>query len=372
MRQISFLQVDRQFKSIKNEVMSAIADVIERGQFILGKEVEEFEKEVADYLKVNYAVSVANGTDALVLALRALDIGSGDEVITTPFTFFATAEAISRVGATPIFIDIDEETLNLDPSLIEKHITSKTKAILPVHLFGQSCNLKKISTIAKKHNLFIIEDACQAFGASYEDKKIGTIGDIGCFSFFPTKNFSTIGDGGLVVSNNPTIAQKIKKLRHHGSTKKYFHDEVGYNSRLDELHAAILRICLKKIDSWNNRRIELAHYYENHLKGLNTIKLPLPKATVKSHVYHLYCVECYNRNELMQYLDTCGIASGIYYPLPLHLQEVYRGLGYKKGDLPIAESKADRVLAIPLHPFLSNEEQLYIVKALQKFKEGES
>ncbi|MDV2685095.1 DegT/DnrJ/EryC1/StrS family aminotransferase [Alkalihalophilus lindianensis] len=365
---ISLIHVDRQFQSIKREVLASIENVLNSGQYILGKEVEQFELEVGQYLNTAYSVSVANGTDALVLSLKALGIGKGDEVITTPFTFFATAEAISRIGAKPVFVDIDQDSLNIDASYIEAAITSRTKAILPVHLFGLSCDINKVCQVAKKHNLFVVEDACQAFGATNHELKLGTVGDIGCYSFFPTKNLSSIGDGGLVVTNNEEIARKIKKLRHHGSTRKYYHDEIGYNSRLDEIHAAILRICLKKIDLWNSVRIKRAKKYQS-LDGINGMKTPKIPASNGSHIYHLYCIEHDHRDDLMDYLKQHNIASGIYYPIPLHLQEVYKNLGYKKGDFPVSEQKADVLLALPMHPFLSDEEQDRVIKVLQAYKE---
>ncbi|WP_413379722.1 DegT/DnrJ/EryC1/StrS family aminotransferase [Alkalihalobacillus sp. 1P02AB] len=363
---IAINQLDRQFQSLKKEFLSAMERVIDSGHFIVGHEVKRFEEEVCHYLDIEYAVSVGNGTDALILALHALNIGEGDEVITTPFTFFATAEAISRVGAIPVFVDIDPTTYNLNVNLIEEKVTSKTKAIIPVHLFGQGCEMKKIQEIAKEYQLFIIEDACQAFGIELGDKKLGTIGDIGCFSFFPTKNLSTIGDGGLVVTKNKKIAERIKKLRHHGSEKKYHHSEVGYNSRLDEIHAAFLRICLGKIDEWNQRRNVLAQRYQC-LKELKGVKIP-NGVTNLSHGYHLYCIEHSKRNELKEFLDDKGIGCGIYYPVPLHLQSVYRILGYHVGDFPRAEEAAKVILAIPLHPFMTDNEQDEVIRVLQEFK----
>ncbi len=350
---------------MKAEIISCVAEIINSGQYVLGEQGRLFEKEVCQYLNSPYTINVANGTDALVLALRSLDIGVGDEVITTPFTFFATAEAISRVKAIPVFVDIDPVSYNMDPKLIEAKITNRTKAIIPVHLFGKSCHMEQISKIAKAHNLYVIEDACQAFGGEYNGEKLGAIGDVGCFSFFPTKNLSTFGDGGLVVTKHKKVADRIKRLRHHGSEKKYFHEEVGYNSRLDEVHAAVLRLSLQKIDQWNETRIKKAGTYST-LADLEGYTLPqLVKG--KEHVYHLYCLEHNRRDDLIQYLNDQGIASGVYYPLPLHLQNVYKKLGYQHGDFPVAELKSKRLLALPMHPFLKEEEQQYIIEQLRTF-----
>ncbi|WP_238650430.1 DegT/DnrJ/EryC1/StrS family aminotransferase [Paenibacillus piscarius] len=358
---VSLIQIDRQFQSMKSEILSAVEAVLDRGQFILGEEVRQFEQETAAYLQVPYAVSVGNGTDALVMALTALDIGAGDEVITTPFTFFATAEAISRVGATPVFADIDPQTYNLDPASVEARITPRTKAILPVHIFGQSCDMQQFTAMAEQYGLELVEDACQAFGAEEKGVKLGTIGRIGCYSFFPTKNLSTIGDGGMLVTKDGELAKRLRKLRHHGSVKKYYHDEIGFNSRLDEIHAAVLRSGLKHIDGWNGVRRALAHVYDS-LNGKSGLSTPVNRHQGNSHIYHLYCVEHEQRDDFMAYLRTNNIASGSYYPLPLHLQQVYRQLGYKPGDLPVAERKSERLLALPLHPFLSAEEQQEVIE----------
>lgn len=362
---ISLAQVNHQFQFLKDDILQAVARVIDRGQFILGTEVSSFEEEVCHYLKSKHAVSVANGTDALILALRALDIGYGDEVITTPLTFFATAEAISSVGATPVFVDIDPYTYNLDPHKIEEKITNKTRAILPVHLYGQMCDVPFINEIAKAHRLFVIEDACQAFGAAWKGKKSGTIGDIGCFSFFPTKNLSTIGDGGLIVTQSEDIARRVKQLRHHGTKVKNYHDEIGYNSRLDEIHAAILRVCLPYIDEWTNKRVAHAHRY-SVLEGTNNIRTPYVTSE-ESHCFHLYCIEHPHRDHIHTHLKTQEIASGVYYPLPLHLQKVYQHLGYTQGDFPVCEEKILRLLALPMHPYLSIEDQKRVIETLKSY-----
>ncbi|MFK3937254.1 DegT/DnrJ/EryC1/StrS family aminotransferase [Alkalihalobacillus sp. NPDC078783] len=360
---IPLIDLDRQFQMIKDEALLAMARVYNSGQYILGKEGLAFEEEVKQYLTTPFAIGVGNGTDALVLALDALGIGVGDEVITTPFTFFATAEAISRVGATPIFVDIETDTYNIDPKKIEKALTDKTKAIMPVHLFGYPADMDAIMNIANKHQLYVIEDACQAFGSSYKGKKAGTIGDVGCFSFFPTKNLGTMGDGGLVVTKHAHVNERIRMLRHHGSTKKYFHKEIGYNSRLDELQAAFLRISLRKIDELNQNRQTIAANYKKHLSSLKGLLVPREVATIE-HIYHLYCIEVDERDLLSQGLTKAGIANGVYYPLPLHLQEVYQSLGYKAGSFPVAEAKSKQLLAIPMHPFVTNDEQKKIVETI--------
>jgi len=364
-RMINLVDLRRQFQSVKNEILLGIEDVIESGQYVLGQKVKELEQKIAKRLDVTEAIAVANGTDALILTLEAFGITKGDEVITTPFTFFASAEAISRVGAVPVFADIDPATYNIDPNEIEKRITSSTKAIIPVHLFGQPADMDKINQIAKKHGLYVIEDACQAFGASYKNKEVGSLGDAACFSFFPTKNLGTMGDGGIITTSNTEIADKIRKLRTHGTTKKYYHDRIGYNSRLDELHAAILLVNLKKIDEWNEQRRKIASRYHQYLDNLSHIKLPF-EADDRTHIYHLFCIESDRREEIMKELRNSQIQTGIYYPLCLHLQEVYSYLNYKKGDFHIAESISERLFAIPMHPFLKESEQDQIISILRQ------
>lgn len=349
---------------MKDQAMQAINRVYDSGHYILGKEGSLFEDEVKAYLNTPYAIGVGNGTDALVLALHALDIGPGDEVITTPFTFFATAESISRVGATPVFVDIEPKTFNLDPANIKQAMTKRTKAIMPVHLFGHPAQMDEILEIANENNLYVIEDACQAFGATYKGKKAGTFGDVACFSFYPTKNLGTLGDGGLVVTKHKHVSDRIRLLRHHGSTKKYYHKEIGYNSRLDELQAALLRISLTHIDDFNRRRKDFAAIYNKELRHLQGVKVPA-KQTDAEHIYHLYSLELKERHVLQAKFQQEGVACGVYYPEPLHLQEVYQHMGHKEGDFPIAEAKSRSLLAIPMHPFLTSEEQQTIIHAVQ-------
>ncbi|MDY0410354.1 DegT/DnrJ/EryC1/StrS family aminotransferase [Virgibacillus soli] len=355
----------RQFQQLENEILAKMKEVLQSGSYILGSYVTEVEKKIAKKIGVSEAIGVANGTDALVLTLEALGIGKGDEVITTPFTFFATAEAIANVGAKPVFSDIDE-TCNLDPLRIAEKITPRTKAIMPVHLFGQPANMMEINRLAKKYNLFVIEDACQAFGASYHDKKVGSLGDAACFSFFPTKNLSVMGDGGMVTTSNKKLAAKIRSLRAHGSTKKYYHDTIGYNSRLDEIHAVTLLTCLQHIDNWNEERRRLARRYNEKLRHLSYIKLP-QIADSGDHVYHLFSIQVKHRAQLMEFMRKQSIQTGIYYPQPLHLQKVFHHLDYKTGDFPVAEKMSERLLAIPIYPHMTKAEQDHVITSLEKF-----
>ena len=362
---INLVNLKRQFQSVKEEIFQGINDVIDNGDYILGAKVSELEEKIAKKIGVQEAIAVANGTEALILILEAYGIGKGDEVITTPFTFFATAEAISRVGATPVFTDVDPLTFNLNPLEMEKKVTSATKAIIPVHLFGLPADMDEINAIAKKHKLLVIEDACQAFGATYKDQWVGSLGNAACFSFFPTKNLGTLGDGGVITTSDSNLAHKIRKLRIHGSAKKYYHDRIGYNSRLDEIHAAILLVNLTKIDDWNEERRRIAGRYRQFLKAVPHIQPP-SELSDRTHIYHLYCIESDHRKEIMEAFSKEKIQAGIYYPLCLHLQEVYRPLNYKKGDFPIAESLSERLLAIPMHPFLLESEQDKIIAILSE------
>ncbi len=363
---ISLVALKRQFESIKAEILAAVEQVIESGHYISGPKVTELEEKIAKKLGVRHVITVANGTDALIIAQRALGIGPGDEVITTPFTFFASAESVSNVGATPVFVDIDRQSYNIDVRKIEEKITPATKAIIPVHLFGQSAEMDELQAIARKHNLLVIEDACQAFGAMYKGRMVGSLGDVACFSFFPTKNFSTLGDGGMIATSNDEIAALCRKLRHHGGSKKYYHDLIGYNSRLDELHAAILLIVLEKIDEWNEQRRQAANYYREKLTHLPFLRIA-PETQERTHTYHLFCLEAANRAALMQRFNDCHIQTGVYYPCPLHLQNAYQHLGYKLGDFPVAEEMANSLFAIPMSPFLRREEQDQVIETLLGF-----
>lgn len=344
------------------EYMDAIAGVLRSGQFILGPNVEAFEREVAVYLGVKHAIGVNSGTDALVIALRALGIGPGDEVITTPFTFFATAEAISMVGATPVFVDIDPRTFNIDPTLIEPAITERTKAIVPVHLYGQAADMDPILALARRYHLIVIEDTAQAFGGEYKGRKLGTLGDAGAFSFFPSKNLGGFGDGGLIATNDDDVARLTRMLRAHGSREKYRNEMLGYNSRLDELQAAILRVKLTHVDAWNEERRRRAHLYTELLADSDVLVTP-HEAEYGVHVYHQYTLRVPNgkRDQVQARLRERGIATAIYYPIPLHRLPPYVGQGLA---LPAAERAAREVLSLPLWPRIDPETQRDIARVL--------
>lgn len=366
--QVPFLDLNRSSREARTEIDEAIKRVLDTGEFILGKQVGEFEKELAVYCRVKHAIGVASGSDALFLSLKALDIGQGDEVITTPFTFFATAGAISRTGAKPVFVDICED-YNINPEKIEQAITEKTKAIIPVHLYGLACKMDEIMEIARKHNIAVVEDAAQAFGTEYKGKKVCSIGDTGCVSFFPTKNLGGAGDGGAVLTNNDELAEKIRILRVHGSKPKYFHKIIGINSRLDALQAAVLRAKFPFLDKWNKQRNEAAEFYNSHLRNTEGISCP---AHAEGRTYHIYTIRTKNRESrdaLKEYLAKAGIGTGIYYPLPMHLQECYLKFGYKQGDFPETERASEEVLSIPLFPSITKEEQEYVCSKISEFKE---
>ena len=361
---IPILDLTAQYNSIKSEIDEAIARVVDSQHFVLGPEVEAFESEVAAYCGTKYAVGVASGTDALILALKALGIGPGDEVITTPFTFFATAEAVSIVGAKPVFVDIDPKTYCIDPDLIEDKITKNTKAIIPVHLFGQCADMDRIMEIARINNLKVIEDTAQAMGAVYKGSQAGSVGDVGCLSFFPSKNLGGFGDGGMIITNNKDTADKIKMLRVHGSTVRYIHSAIGTNSRLDALQAAILRVKLRHLDKWLDDRRKAAKYYDDNLKDAAAIVTPYAPQYNK-HTYHLYVLRVKPSPEkLAKCLNDAGIEARTYYPVSLHLQECYKDLGYKKGDLKESESASPQTLAIPIYPELDTERLNFIVKTI--------
>jgi dTDP-4-amino-4,6-dideoxygalactose transaminase len=351
---IPMVDLKRQYNALKTEIDAAVSDVLEKTQFILGPNVTKLEEEVAAYHCLPYAAGVANGTDALLLALRACGIKSGDEVITTPFTFIATAEVVAQLGATPVFVDIRPDTFNIDPNLIEEKITPQTKAIIPVHLFGHPADMEPIMQIAAKHKLKVIEDCAQSFGAKYKNQRTGTIGDVGCFSFFPSKNLGCYGDGGMVITKDETIARRVKMLRNHGSEVRYHHSEVGCNSRLDEIQAAILRVKLKYIDQFNEARRNNASAYCAALGNKNII---LPTVAKDSeHVFHQFTIRVQNRDAIVQVLTEKGIASAVYYPVPLHQQEVFVKLYNDSTSLPVSETCAGEVLSLPMFPELSGEE----------------
>ena len=363
----------RQYRTIQSEADAAVLDILRSGLYIGGSVVQSFEKQFADYIGVSDCVACNSGTDALYLALRALGIGEGDEVITTPFTFIATAEAIVLAGATPVFVDIDLETFNIDVAQIAEAITEKTKAIIPVHLFGRSANMSNLMELAEAHNLFIVEDCAQATGAKWQGKAVGSIGHIGCFSFFPTKNLGGCGDGGAVTTHDPAIAASVRVFKEHGSKVRYYHDEVGINSRLDAIQAAILTIKLPHLDQWNQQRQDIAEHYHQLLEPIPGIILP-KNAPDDQHVWNQFTLCLPDeimgdkplRDTIREKLQTLGIISMVYYPIPLHLQPVYQHLGYQKGQLPHSEKAARTVLSLPMFPDLTATEQEKIAYALKE------
>lgn len=360
-----------QYQTLKTEIDEALGAVLKRGDFILGLEVRELEKEIAKYLGVQYAIGVASGTDALTIALRSCGIGPGHEVITTPFTFIATAESIHQVGARPVFADIDPETLNIDPKEIEKKITKKTRAIIPVHLYGEPADMDGIQAVIRNKGIALIEDCAQAMGASYKRKKVGTFGRAGCFSFFPGKNLGCYGDGGLVVTDNEDIARTARVVRAHGSVSKYEHSTAGYNSRLDTIQAAVLLVKLKHLDQWNEKRREHARAYREGLAPRGCSFPALNENALSAMNYFTFLVHN-GRDEMREYLSGQGIATGIYYPISLHLQKVFDFLGYKKGDFPVAEEKQEKILSLPMYPELTDEQIKNIINIITHYKNKEN
>jgi dTDP-4-amino-4,6-dideoxygalactose transaminase len=364
----------RQYKLISEEIDNAVLEVVRSGRYIGGAVVRDFEQQLREYLGSSQCVGCNSGTDALYLALRALNIGAGDEVITTPFTFIASAETISLVGAKPVFVDIERDTFNLDLEALEAAITPQTKAIIPVHLFGQPVDMTRLLDIAQKQNLYVIEDCAQATGAKWGEQMVGSIGHIGCFSFFPTKNLGTCGDGGAVTTNDQAIAQTITVIKEHGSAQRYYHDLVGINSRLDSIQAAILQVKLRYLDRWNQQRREIAQRYHQLLSPISGIQLP-QEIRGGYHVWNQYTILVENKSDseittrdcVKEKLQEQGVISMIYYPIPLHLQKVYENLGYKKGAFPVTEKAADEVLSLPMFPDLSLEEQEQVAYALKDY-----
>jgi dTDP-4-amino-4,6-dideoxygalactose transaminase len=364
---IPFLDLNTQYQTIKDEIDEALRRVIKKTAFVLGEEVELFEAEFAVYCDAKYCVGVNSGTSALHLALLAHDIGKGDEVITVPNTFIATCEAISYTGARPVFVDIDPKTYNIDVTRIEKAITKNTKAIIPVHLYGQPADMAPILDIAKKHNLIVIEDACQAHGAEYKGNHVGAMGNAGAFSFYPGKNLGAYGEGGAVVTNDETIYKKVKMFRDHGQNKKYHHDVIGYNYRMDGFQGAVLRVKLRHLDSWIELRRKNARLYNQFFKGSDVI-IPFEPEYAKS-VYHLYVIRTRKRDELQNYLTDIGISTGLHYPIPIHLQNAYQFLGYTKGTFPVAEQYAGQILSLPMFPELQENDIQLIANSIKEFLE---
>jgi dTDP-4-amino-4,6-dideoxygalactose transaminase len=364
-----FLDLQAQFATIRSEVTSAVERVLATQQFILGPDVQQFEREIAERLDCRYAFGCASGSDALLLALMALGIGAGDEVITTPFTFVATAGSIARVGARPVFVDIDPDSYNLEPKHIKPAITARTKAIIPVHLFGRPASMEEIAAVATANGLAVIEDAAQAIGASYRGRFVGNIGDLGCFSFFPSKNLGAAGDGGMVTTNDPKLADRLKLLRLHGSRSKYQYEILGLNSRLDTLQAAVLQVKLRHLDEWTTARRRNAIRYR-HLFAQAELEslVRLPAETPGSqHVYNQFVIRTKQRDPLRDHLHRSGIPTEIYYPTPLHQQPAFRYLGYESGDFPHAESASRSVLALPIFPELTEAQQEAVVAAVSDF-----
>jgi dTDP-4-amino-4,6-dideoxygalactose transaminase len=362
---LHMVDVVGQYKKIKPEVDSVIHKILDSGQFVLGKEVGEFECQIAGYLGVKYAVGCASGTDALQVAMMALDIKPGDEVITTPFTFVATTETIALLGAKPVYVDINPKTFNIDPALIEAAITSRTKAIIPVHLYGQAAEMDPIMAIARKHGLKVIEDSAQGLGASYKGRKACTFGDISCISYFPSKNLGAFGDAGMVVTNDVALGEKMRMIIVHGSRVRYHHEILGVNSRLDTLQAAVLSVKLKYLEQWNVARRNAAQRYNELLRG-TPVTTPYVDPNC-DHIFHQYTIRAPRRNELAAFLKTKGIPHAIYYPIPLHLQKAFMTRGVGKGAFPITEKAADEVLSLPMHTELSDEQIAFIAGALKEF-----
>jgi len=368
---IPILDLTAQYLTLQSQLDAAVRQVLAAGQFIMGPNVAAFETEMAAYVGVPHAVGLNSGTDALVLALRALDIGPGDEVITSPFSFFATSEAIVANGARPVFADIDPQTLNVDPAAIEAAITPRTRAIVPVHLYGQPAAMLAVGEIARRHGLAVVEDCAQAIGAQIGGARVGSFGDIGCFSFFPTKNLGACGDGGMVVTRSAQLADRIRALRTHGGAKKYFHQEVGMNSRLDEMQAAILRVKFPHLNRWNQVRAAVAARYRSAFARARGIS-PTPEIADTTHVYHQFTVRVADRDRVRERLTAAGIQTMIYYPLPLHLQQAHRELGYEAGAFPAAEVAAGEVLSLPIFPELEARDQDKVIGEMLSLVEARS
>jgi dTDP-4-amino-4,6-dideoxygalactose transaminase len=360
---VPFVDLKVQYLAIKSEIDAAVLGVLESTQFVLGKEVAAFEELFGAYTATSHVMGVNTGTSALHLALLAAGIGRGDEVITTPFTFIATVSAIDYTGATPVFVDIDPATFTIDPAKIEAAITPRTKAILPVHLYGQPADMDPIMEIARRHGLAVIEDAAQAHGAEYKGRRVGSIGDLGCFSFYPGKNLGAYGEGGAVTTNNPELARTVRVLRDWGAERRYHHDLKGFNYRLEGVQGAVLRVKMKYIEGWTEARRAVAARYDAQLAG-SGIRTPAPAAD-RRHVYHIYAVRDAQRDTLQTYLHDHGVSTGIHYPIPVHLQRAFAELGHKEGDFPHSEAASREVLSIPMYPELPQDQQDLVIAALK-------
>ncbi|MGN7479748.1 DegT/DnrJ/EryC1/StrS family aminotransferase [Solibacillus silvestris] len=365
---IPMLDLAEQYASIKGEVLTELDKVMSSSQFILGSNVKKLEADVAAFSKVEHGIGVANGSDAIHIALEAVGVGAGDEVITTTFTFFATGGAIARANATPVFVDIDPVSYNIDPKLVEAAITDKTKAIIAVHLYGQMADMEALKEIAVKHKIVLIEDAAQAIGAEQNGKIVGELGTAATYSFFPTKNLGAYGDGGMIVTNDDTLAENARIIRVHGSKPKYYHHVLGYNSRLDELQAAVLNVKFPHLKQWTAQRREHASYYTKRLNEKVGAYVTTPIVLEGYyHVFHQYTIRVEKRDELQAYLKEQGVSSMVYYPVPLHLQPVFSNLGYKEGDLPLAEKAAKEALSLPMFPEMKKQQQDYVIAKIEEF-----
>jgi dTDP-4-amino-4,6-dideoxygalactose transaminase len=363
--QVPFLNLAAQFEALQAELLPAVEQALASGHYVLGPNVTAFEQEIAALTGAHFGIGVNSGSDALTLALRALELGPGDEIITTPFTYIAPAEAIHLVGARVVFADIDPRTFNLDPADVARRLTARTRAIIPVHLFGQAAPMDELRALAEPRGIFLVEDCAQAIGATYRGRAVGGLGHAGCFSFYPTKNLGADGDGGMVVTNDEGVAKRLRMLRVHGIERRYFHDLHGYNSRLDELQAAILRVKLPRLAGWNVRRAELAARYTAGLAGM-PVRPPLT-AEANTHVYHVYAVLTEARDALQGFLAEHGVPTIIYYPRPLHLQRVYAELGYREGDFPVAEAVSRRILPLPMYPELTDAQADHVIAIIRRF-----
>jgi len=363
---VPFLNLQAQYAALKAELLPVVERALAGGYYILGPNVKNLEEEIAAFTGTRFGVGVNSGSDALTLALRALDLGAGDEVITTPFTYIAPAESVHQVGAKLVFADVHPRTFNLDPADVARRITPRTRAIIPVHLFGQAAPLRELLALAGKHGIQIVEDCAQAIGAIYQGQPVGGWGRLGCFSFYPTKNLGADGDGGMVVTNDEALAKKLRMLRVHGIERRYHHDLHGYNSRLDELQAAIVRVKLPHLRSWNARRVEIARRYSEAFRDL-PLEVPLV-AEGNVHVFHVYAVLTNRRDALQQHLADRGVPTIIYFPLPLHLQRVYAPMGWKQGDFPVAEALAHRILPLPMYPELTDEQVGHVIQTVKGFR----
>ena len=363
--QVPLLDLKAQYADIQQDMDAAVHRVLDSARFIGGPEVSDLEEEVARYCACSHAIGCASGTDALLLALRALDAGPGDEVVTSAFSFFASAGTIANVGARPVFVDIEPRTFNLDPHRLEEAITPLTQAVVAVHLFGQCCNLAAVKAVCDKHQVYLVEDAAQAIGAEWEGRRAGSVGDLGAFSFFPSKNLGAAGDGGMMTTQDDTLADRLRLLREHGARPKYYHSLVGTNSRLDALQAAILRVKLRHLDRWSEKRAKNAARYDQLFEGARLTR-PYKDARTR-HIYNQYMIRVPERDALRQHLAERGIGTEIYYPVPLHLQKCFAQLGHLEGDMPQAEAAAKEVLALPIYPELTEEQIRYVAACVREF-----